>query len=66
MGNVIGSNIANICLVLGLTSLIFTIAIRPDRLKRESPPLILASILILVIAWDLQINRLKDFLWYLF
>ena len=59
MGNVIGSNIANICLVLGLTSLIFTIAIRPDRLKRESPPLILASILILVIAWDLQINRLE-------
>ena len=59
MGNVIGSNIANICLVLGLTSLFFTIAIRPDRLKRESPPLILASILILVIAWDMQINRIE-------
>jgi cation:H+ antiporter len=57
MGNVIGSNIANIGLVLGLTSLIFAMSIEPDRLKRESPPLLLATILILLIAWDLQVNR---------
>ena len=57
MGNVIGSNVANIGLVLGLTALISSMSIAPDRLKRESPPLILASLLILVIAWDLEINR---------
>lgn len=57
MGNVIGSNIANIGLVLGLTALISSMSITPGRLKRESPPLILASILILVIAWNLEINR---------
>jgi cation:H+ antiporter len=57
IGNVIGSNIANIGLVLGLTSLICAMSISPDRLKRESPPLLLATILILLIAWDLQINR---------
>jgi cation:H+ antiporter len=57
MGNVIGSNIANIGLVLGLTSLICAMSIAPDRLKRESPPLLLATFLILFIAWDLQINR---------
>ena len=57
MGNVIGSNIANIGLVLGLTSLICAMSIAPDRLKRESPPLLLATFLILLIAWDLQINR---------
>jgi len=57
MGNVIGSNIANIGLVLGLTGLISTMSIGPDRLKRESPPLLLASFLILLIAWDLEINR---------
>jgi cation:H+ antiporter len=57
MGNVIGSNIANIGLVLGLTGLIATISIEPDRLRRESPPLILASLLILLIAWNLDINR---------
>ena len=32
MGNVIGSNIANIGLVLGLTSLICAMSIAPDRL----------------------------------
>jgi cation:H+ antiporter len=57
MGNVIGSNIANIGLVLGLTSLICAMSITPDRLKREYPPLLLATFLILLIAWDLQINR---------
>jgi cation:H+ antiporter len=57
MGNVIGSNIANIGLVLGLTSLIFAMSIAPNRLKRESPPLLLATFLLLLIAWDLQINR---------
>ena len=57
MGNVIGSNIANIGLVLGLTSLICAMSIAPDRLKRESPPLLLASLLILIIAWNLEINR---------
>jgi cation:H+ antiporter len=57
MGNVIGSNIANIGLALGLTSLTCAISIAPDRLKRESIPLLLASFLILLIAWDLQINR---------
>lgn len=57
MGNVIGSNIANIGLVLGITSLICSMSIAPSRLKRESPPLLLASFLILFIAWNLEINR---------
>jgi cation:H+ antiporter len=57
MGNVIGSNIANIGLVLGLTALICAMSITHDRLKRESPAMLLASLLILFIAWDMKINR---------
>ena len=57
MGNIIGSNVANICLVLGLTALICTISIQPDRLKRESPTFILASISLIILAWDQEINR---------
>jgi cation:H+ antiporter len=57
IANVIGSNIANIGLVLGLTSLICVISIAPNRIKRESPPLLFASFLILLIAWDLEINH---------
>ena len=61
MGNVIGSNVANIGLVLGLTALISTMTIAPDRLNRESPPLLLASLLIVLIAWNLEINRYEGF-----
>jgi cation:H+ antiporter len=57
MGNIIGSNIANIGLVLGLTTLIAPLSIKPGRFKRESPPLIMASLLIFGIAWNLNINR---------
>ena len=57
MGNVIGSNIANIGLVLGLTALIAPIVITPKRLKREYPPLFLATLIILLLGWDLNIHR---------
>jgi len=59
MGNVIGSNIANIALVLGLTTLIAPIAIAPSRFKREYPPFLFAALLILFLAWDLKIHRLE-------
>ena len=61
MGNVIGSNIANIGLVLGLTALLTPLSIGPDRLRRESAPLLFASLLIAVIAWNLEINRSEGF-----
>ena len=61
MGNVIGSNIANIGLVLGLTALLAPLSIVPDRLRRESPPLLFVSLLIVVIAWNLEINRSEGF-----
>ena len=61
MGNVIGSNIANIGLVLGLTALLTPLSIGPDRLRRESAPLLFASLLIVVIAWNLEINRSEGF-----
>jgi len=57
MGNVIGSNIANIGLVLGITALIAPIAISKDRLKSEFPPLLITTILILLFAWDLKVFR---------
>ena len=57
MGNVIGSNIANIGLVLGLTALIAPITIPQNGLKREFPPLFITTIIILFFAWDLRVFR---------
>lgn len=61
MGNVIGSNIANIGLVLGLTALVAPLAIAPNRFKREYPPLFLATLIIVFLAWDLNIQRSEGF-----
>ena len=62
MGNIIGSNIANIGLVLGLACLIAPIIIAPTRFKREYPPFLLSALLISFLAWNLKIHRLEGIL----
>jgi len=57
MGNVIGSNIANIGLVLGITGLVVPLSIRRGLFTIESPPLIIATLLILFLAWDFTLLR---------
>ena len=57
VGNVIGSNIANVGLVLGLTALIAPLTIAPRRFKSETPPLLIATLLILFLAWDFNLSR---------
>ncbi len=57
MGNVIGSNIANVGLVLGITAMIAPLVMLPGRLKAEAPPLLIATFLILVLTWNLQLTR---------
>lgn len=59
LGNVVGSNIANIGLVLGLTALIVPLSIKTSRLKEEALPLIVASGLIVSFAWDNHLNRFE-------
>lgn len=52
LGNVVGSNISNIALVLGLAILISPIPIKKTLRKREFPFLIGATILLIVFAFD--------------
>jgi cation:H+ antiporter len=59
MGNVIGSNIANIGLVLGITAMVAPIVIDSKRFNREYPPFLLTAFLVLFLAWDLKIHRLE-------
>ena len=46
VGNVIGSNIFNVAAVLGVTSVVETIPIRPTLLTQELPALLLVSLLL--------------------
>jgi cation:H+ antiporter len=59
MGNVIGSNIANIGLVLGITAMISPIYIASKSFNREYSPFLIAAFLVLFLAWDLKIHRLE-------
>ncbi len=52
MGNVIGSNIANIFLILGVTAMIYPFAIERLQRHRDIPFLIIATIFVALIAND--------------
>lgn len=56
IGNVIGSNIANLALVLGLTVLIFPIVVDRNSKVVDWPMMMLATILFFVFSWDLMIE----------
>ncbi len=58
VANVIGSNIFNIAIILGLCALVRPVAISGNTIKLEYPVLALVTLLCLVIAQDGDINRL--------
>lgn len=50
IGNVVGSNISNILLILGICALITPMAVKPLALRRDAVTVVTASILFLVLA----------------
>jgi len=52
IGNAIGSNIANIGMVLGITLLVTPLTVNSDTLKREFPILATVMALALLLLWD--------------
>ena len=51
-GNAVGSNIANLGLILGITAFLFPITIQSSLVRRELPLLLLATTMITVLALD--------------
>lgn len=58
IGNAVGSNIANIGLVLGVTAIITPLVVHSGTIKREFPLMFAALILALLLIWDGDLNRL--------
>ncbi|MBE9516249.1 MAG: calcium/sodium antiporter [Proteobacteria bacterium] len=52
VGNALGSNIANIGLVLGITAIVTPLAVRSETLKREFPVLFAVMLLLLMLILD--------------
>jgi cation:H+ antiporter len=57
LGNVIGSNIANVLLILGLTALIRPLVVAPRILRLDVPVMIGVSGLLFALALDQSISR---------
>lgn len=58
IGNVVGSNIANVLLILGLTALIYPVACDPRAFRRDAPMLIVATLLCVAVAFSGTFGRL--------
>ncbi len=57
VGNAIGSNIANIGLVLGVTALVMPFSVHSQVLKREFPIMFAAMLFALALFWDGELSR---------
>ena len=64
VGNALGSNIANIGLVLGLSAVIAPVHVQNRMLKWEYPILVVVTALVGLLLWDLQLARYEG--WILF
>jgi cation:H+ antiporter len=53
-GNIVGSNIANIGLILGLTALIRPLSVHLQIIRRELPMMMCASLLLVILAMEAQ------------
>ncbi len=66
LGNVIGSNIANIALILALTALIYPLKTQKPFLRRELPVMIAAAALLPLLLLDGRLGRLDGGLFIVF
>jgi cation:H+ antiporter len=57
-GNVIGSNIANVLLILGLCAVITPLTVTPAALRRDAVMVIAASVLFVGLAWGTGLVRI--------
>jgi len=62
IGNALGSNIANIGLILGTTALLIPLTFASKLVKREFPILLAATALMSWVLWDTQLNLLDGLL----
>ena len=62
LGNALGSNITNIGLVVGITTLLYRLKVNSGTLRREAPVLMIIMILVAALMWDLELQQLDGFI----
>lgn len=59
IGNIVGSNIFNIAVILGISSIIYPLQAKRQLTRIDIPILILSTILLTVLFWNGNLNRLE-------
>ena len=62
IGNVLGSNMFNFGLILGLSAIIYPLSVKRQLLKLDVPVMVLTSVLFLLLYLDFEISRLEALL----
>jgi len=57
LGNILGSNIVNIFMILGISAIIFPLSIKPNTIKFEIPLCLLAAFVVLFAANDIFLDQ---------
>lgn len=59
VGNIAGTNSVNILFILGLSALIDPLKLRPQTVSFDLPMIVMASLLLMAMAWDGVLSRLE-------
>jgi cation:H+ antiporter len=62
LGNVVGSNISNIALILGVSALARPMKVRSELIRREVPLMIAVTLLLCLLLWDGTLGRFDGLL----
>lgn len=59
VGNVVGSNIFNIAVILGIAALVRPLKVHLNVLRIDSPIMVAASVLLMIVLFNSQISRIE-------
>lgn len=62
IGNVVGSNICNIALILGMSAVVLPLAVRPSTLRKEYPIMMLVMVVFYLVSLDGVVSKFDGFL----
>ena len=65
IGNVVGSNICNVLLILGISALVTPLVVSRQLIRWDVPLMIAASIALWVFCWDLRISQAEGTIFFL-
>lgn len=57
LGNIIGSNISNIALILGIAAVINPLKVRAEIIRRETPIMVVVTVFLWLLLYDGQLSR---------